>query len=146
MIAVVMKIFAGILPVAAALIMAGCCNCGKMTARTGSLTGDRWQVVQTSGRAFAAEGESYTLTFAADNKVSGRGDCNRLTGTYASDRDKGTLSFGPLVSTRMMCPDQAREDAFVKALGTVDAYKMDGRMMMLFADGELIMMLEKKKN
>ncbi len=130
--------------VAAALAFTGCCNCGKMSSRTGSLTGGRWQLVQFEGRTFAAAGESYTLTFSADNNVSGKGGCNRLTGTFKSDREKSTLSFGPLAGTRMMCPDQAQEDAFLKTLGTVDAYRIDGGMLLLFADSELKMMLEKQ--
>ena len=129
----------------AALTFSGCCNCGKTSSRTASLTGDRWQLVQMDGSAVSAAVDSYSLSFAADNTVSGQGDCNRLTGTYASDREKGTLSFGPLASTRKMCPDQAREDAFMKALDTIDAYQVDGTMLLLFADGELRMMLEKKK-
>ncbi len=128
----------------AALTMAGCCNCGKMLSRTGSLTGEGWQLVQFEGRAFTAASDSYTLRFAADNTISGKGDCNRLTGTYTSDRDKSTLSFGPMAGTRMMCPDQAREDAFLKTLGAVDSYRIDGKMLLLFVDGELRMMLEKK--
>jgi putative lipoprotein len=140
-----MKRSAGILlAVVAALTFAGCCNCGKISSRTGSLTGSPWQLVQIDGRTFAAAAESYTLNFAADNNVSGKGDCNRLSGTYASDREKGTLSFGPLVATRMMCPDQASENAFIKALDTIDSYKIDGRMLVLFADGEQKMMLEKR--
>lgn len=142
---IVMKKSAGILLVAvAAFAFAGCCNCGMTSARTGSLTGGQWQLAQFEGRTFAATGDSYMLTFSADNAVSGKGDCNRITGTYISDREKSTLSFGPIASTRMMCPNQSQEDAFMKTLGTVDAYKIDGRMLMLFADGELKMMLEKK--
>ena len=140
-----MKKLTGILLAAGvALAFASCCNCGKMSARTGSLTGGEWQLAQIEGRTFAATGDAYTLNFAADNRISGKGDCNRLTGTYASDRNKGTLSFGPVAATRMMCPNQAQEDTFVKILGAIDAYKIDGRMLMLFADGELKMMLEKK--
>ena len=140
-----MKKLTGILLAAGALFaFASCCNCGKTSARTGSLTGGEWQLTQIEGRTFAATGDSFTLNLSADNKVTGKGDCNRLTGTYTSDRNKSTLSFGPMAATRMMCPNQANEDRFVRMLGEIDSYKIDGRMLMLFADGELKMMLEKK--
>lgn len=128
-----------------AFMVASCCNCGKVASRKGgALTGDRWQLVQMEGRAFAAENDAYTLTFAEDKKVTGKGDCNRLTGTFENDGANGKLTFGPMAATRMMCPDQASENQFLRLLGTIDSYSIDGRIMTLFANGEQKLMFEKK--
>lgn len=128
----------------AAGAMASCCNCYKATERSQiSLTGDGWQVIRMEGRMFEADGDSFTLTFGDDGRVAGTGACNRLNGPYSSDNGNGTMSFGALVATRKMCPDQANENKFMKLLGTVDGYTIDGRLLMLFRNGEQIMMLER---
>jgi heat shock protein HslJ len=44
-----------------------------------------------------------TLQFEGDS-ASGSGGCNRFTGTYEEDRN--SISFGPLASTRMACPEE----------------------------------------
>lgn len=125
---------------------ASCCNCGKLSGnRGGTLTGGQWQLVQMEGRAFAAEGDAFMLAFAEDMKVSGKGDCNRVHGTYQNDAKAGTLSFGPLASTRMMCPNQANEDRFLRLLDGIDSYSIDGRMLTFFSNGEQKLMFEKKQ-
>lgn len=43
------------------------------------------------------------VKFEPGNKVWGRLGCNRFTGTYVQDDFK--LSFGPLATTRMACPE-----------------------------------------
>jgi heat shock protein HslJ len=128
----------------AAGALASCCNCYKGTARSDTpLTGKGWQLVQMDGRMFTAEGDSFTLTFGDDGRVTGKGSANRLNGTYANDNSNGTLSFGGMASTRMMSPDQGSESRFLKLLGTVDGYTIDGRMLLLFVNGEQVLMLER---
>ena len=60
--------------------------------------------------------------FADDDRVSGNASCNQFNGTV---KINGTsISFGPLVTTRMACtsaPANAQETAYLKALAyTVD--------------------------
>ena len=125
--------------------VSSCCNCGKVVStKGGALTGGQWQLVQMDGRAIVAENDAYTLTFAGDGKVSGKGDCNRVSGPFESDSKTGTISFGAMVSTRMMCPNQAQEDAYLKTLGTINSYAMDGRILTLFSNGEQKLIFEKK--
>ncbi len=126
------------------LIMASCCNCYKASVRSQTpVSGNAWQLVQMDGRTFDAPEDAFVLTFGNDGRVSGRGSCNRLSGTYENDNSKGTLSMGAMVSTRMMCPDQQNEDRFVKLLGEVDGYTIDGQMLMLFTRGERKLMFER---
>jgi heat shock protein HslJ len=47
------------------------------------------------------------VQFGAGGKVSGFSGCNRFRGSYTF-RD-GALKIGPLMSTRMACPDMAAE-------------------------------------
>lgn len=139
------KIIGITLIMCALLALSSCCGCSLKSPNGGELTGSEWQLVQIEGRGVKAEGEKYTLNLSADNKLSGVGDCNRLSGTFTYDKIKGTLDFGPIAATRMLCPDQVAENLFINTLGVINSYKVDGKMLMLFANGELKMMLEKKK-
>lgn len=140
-----MKKYIGILIFAGALFtLASCCNCTRVAGSGGALADSGWQLIQIEGRAVNPTEDAYTLNFATGN-VSGKGDCNRLTGTFTSDKNTGALSFGPMASTRMMCPNQAQEDLFVRLIGSVDAYKIERNLLMLFSNGELKMIMERKK-
>lgn len=101
-------------------------------------------MVQMDGMSFKAEGDSFTLSLTTENTLTGKGDCNRLMGGYKSDNANGTISFGNVASTRMFCPNQANEDKFLKLLGEIDGYTIDGNMLMLVANGELKLMFERK--
>ena len=130
----------------AAVAMASCCNCYKGTLRSQTpITGEPWRLVQMDGRAFSIEqgDDGFTLSFGDDGRMTGKGSCNRLSGGFKNDNSNGTLSFGGVVATRMMCPDQSSENRFVKLLGAVDAYTIDGQMLMLFTNGEMTLMLER---
>ena len=59
-----------------------------------SLAGSEWGEGQDDG---------VMVKFEPGNKVWGRLGCNRFTGTYS--QNDYTLTFGPLASTRMACPE-----------------------------------------
>jgi heat shock protein HslJ len=107
-------------------------------AAPGSLTGTTWEWVytQTPVERIAPDDPSkYTLEFAADGKVTGAADCNRLMGTYKADGK--ALEFSPLATTRKMCPPGGRGDWYAKSLGFVRNHFFTGdtlRMDMM-ADG-----------
>lgn len=63
-------------------------------------SGSEWRVVAIDLAPVPA-GISPTLRREGDS-VSGHGGCNRFGGTIAIEGER--LSFGPLVSTRMACP------------------------------------------
>lgn len=141
-----MKKIMGILMLAAVLITAAsCCNCGKRSGRTAPLGGkDTWQLTRIEADRVTPVDDRFTLSFAANGSVAGKGFCNRITGAYESSAGAGTLAFGTLATTRMMCLDQAAEDRFVRMLGTIDSYKIFGRTLMLFSENELKMTFEKR--
>jgi heat shock protein HslJ len=79
-----------------------------------------------------------TALFADDGTVSGKGGCNQYTGTY-TEAD-GTLTFGPLASTMMMCDDAAMavETAYFAALDGTHDYTINGNMLQIvYAAGQL---------
>lgn len=126
----------------AAITVASCCSCRTKSRGAGNLTANSWQLIQIDGAAVTADGEKYTLQFSGDNRVSGMGDCNRLTGGYTSDQS-GKLTFEGTASTRMLCPDQQGEDRFMKAFTDVDGYRIDGNTLMLLNNGQTVMVFKK---
>jgi heat shock protein HslJ len=66
-----------------------------------------------------------TLAFSADGMVSGSGGCNQYSGPY--EVDGGSIRFGDLASTLMLCEGQvgAQETAFMAALGGATTWRID---------------------
>jgi len=86
------------------------------------LTGTYWRVEDLAGRGVLDRAET-TLEFPEDGQVSGTGGCNRFSGTYQRRGD--TLSFRPLASTRMACPEAVMDQemrffAILESLGTFE--------------------------
>jgi putative lipoprotein len=96
------------------------------------------------GRSIVSTDGNFSVEFSpADGKISGKGDCNRVSGMYKTD-STGKLTVTGLVSTRAFCNNQADEDAFVKHLSNADTYAIDHKTLILFADGQIVMMFSRK--
>jgi heat shock protein HslJ len=69
------------------------------------------------------------------HRVSGSGGCNRLAGGYEVSGDH--LKFTQIAMTRMACIHGGdTEDAFVKALDQVAAWKISGGKLLLMDAGQ----------
>ena len=93
------------------------------SAETASITGKTWQWVATITPAeeiTVSEPDRYTVTFADDGKAQMLFDCNRGGGDYTISDKK--LSFGPLISTRMACPEGSLDAVFMRDLQKVDSF------------------------
>ncbi|AXI47926.1 hypothetical protein C1J03_19105 [Sulfitobacter sp. SK012] len=64
------------------------------------IAGSEWQVRDFAGELSKADA---WISFKSDNAVVGSGGCNNFNGTY--EADQGPALFGPIASTRKMCPD-----------------------------------------
>lgn len=77
------------------------------------------------------------LVFSFDGMaVRGSGGCNNLTGTFTAKGDD--LSFGPMASTRMLCPDSQFETAFLAVLGKVNHYYISDNILQLKDDKTIV--------
>lgn len=130
-----------------ALAAAACCPCRKTagSAPPPPAKGTTYRLVTMEGVSHIP-GENYSIVFGEDNRFSGVGDCNRLMGSYELST-AGSLSLSGVASTRMMCPDQSKEDRFVRLLGEVDAYSIDksNGLLMLMRDGQAVLVFEPVK-
>jgi heat shock protein HslJ len=68
--------------------------------------------------------------------------CNRLRGPVTVGNE-GQFKAGPVVSTRMTCPQIAYESAFAKALENAKGYKVTGTEWMLMKGDTILAVLKK---
>jgi heat shock protein HslJ len=80
-------------------------------------------------RIVADAPERYTLQFGSDGRASVRADCNRGSGSYALEGSK--VSFGPIASTRAMCPPGSKDNDFLKGLQQASGHLVEGDDLVL---------------
>lgn len=138
-----MKIFRSILVIATAIALASCCACRKSNSAKVPLMQTKWTVVQLDGQTVKTDDNFYIILTGEDGRFNGRGDCNSMFGTYTVGAD-GAIDFAGVASTRAFCPNQQLEDTFFRTLEAVTSYTIDGKMLMLFRDGDVAAVLETK--
>ena len=105
-----------------------------------TLVNTYWKLVELNGAAVeAGEGRELHMTLRGDDTVGGYAGCNQFTGSVTVSGDG--LAFGPIASTRRMCPDgMQQEDAFLQALEQASRYAIDGEDLAVEnANGEVTM-------
>src|SRR5258708_6160089 len=102
----------------------------------GGLIGGSWQLTRVvhghDAPILPRDPSHYTLHFGEDGMVALLADCNRGRGKYTADPPR--LGFGPIATTRMMCPPGSLDTIFVRDLDTVASFDID--------DGELHLVLK----
>lgn len=120
---------------AAVLLAVGACG-GDGAAVVVPLPGTSWVLEEVGGAPVVARGRA-TLEFAESGRASGNGSCNRFSGTATIAGD--SLSFGPLMSTKMACVEEAltsQETRYLAALGSAQRYAIAGDTLRIYlADG-----------
>lgn len=83
-------------------------------------------------------GESGEETEERTGRLVGSGGCNRISGGYV--RDAESIHIGPLISTRMACPEpiMSTESGFLLALETADRYEIDGDVLLLIEEDSVL--------
>ena len=106
----------------------------------------QWLHTQTPTEKIAApDPTSYVLAFGGDGRITGKADCNRMTGSYQATDTQ--LTFGGMATTRMACPPGSLGDRFARDLGFVRSYRLHTRdtlRMDMQADGGTFTFLRTK--
>lgn len=113
-------------------ILSACASTGESPATLRShdpstIIGKTWQwhgTVTPVQKINVPQPERYTLRFDEGGRVQARFDCNRGGGSYQIS--EGKLSFGPLISTRMACPESSLDATFMKQLKDVNSFFVEG--------------------
>ena len=120
-------------------------SCGSNAVAPG-LANTRWRPVRIGERAVTISAQTHEPWIALDAKgkrVTGSGGCNKISGSYESGA--GTLTFGPLTTTRMTCPGMETEAAFLRALEGTRRFRLVGRHLdLLDARGGVVARLEER--
>ncbi|MCI4675454.1 META domain-containing protein [Candidatus Mycolicibacterium alkanivorans] len=123
--------------------------CGSTPPAPHPLGGTSWRLLSLEsmndeqGTTAVDDPSRYTVEFGTDGRAAFRIDCNRGTSTWqasAASPDSGSLSFGPIATTRMACPQPSLENQVSTALGYVRGFLIkDGLLhMSLLADGAVL--------
>lgn len=71
--------------------------------------------------------ERYTVLFSEEGKAAMQFDCNRGSGNFTISGN--SISFGPLISTRMACPEDSLDSAYMKDLQRAASFFIkDGKL------------------
>ena len=103
------------------------------------VNGTSWALASIGGNAPVA-GSTVTLQFGNDS-ASGNGGCNQYRATFTTSGS--SLTFGPALSTKRACVEQAmneQEAAYLGALSRVASYeRTDDRLVLRDASGATLL-------
>jgi len=108
------------------------------------LTGTTWRLVgwgDPDNPTSVEEGTSVTAVFTPENdtsgSISGIATCNSYTGDYTLDDN--SIRFGPMISTMMVCPVGAEQEAaYLVALGSAQTFEIAGTNLFITYDGGVL--------
>jgi heat shock protein HslJ len=112
-----------------------------------SLAGTHWRLVEfqsmddATGTQRPRDGTLYTMWLHGDGSVTMQLDCNRARGAWSveasEDASSGRFTFGPLASTRALCPPPSMDQSILAQFPYIRSYLLkDGRLYLsLMADG-----------
>lgn len=113
-----------------ALALTAVVTASPVSRAAGMLEGTTWTVTEIAGKAVTDAG---TLEIKG-GAVSGHAACNRYRGSAKVDMKDGggTVTFGPLATTRMMCQGKMElEKALLDALAGARGYRIEGSGVVL---------------
>lgn len=104
-----------------------------------------WVLATLSGEPAPVGAGGRAIDLVLDQQAgtaSGFGGCNRYTGSFSNEghSSHGTpIDFGDVASTMMACVDgEAAERSYLKMLGEVDAYRMEGDELALLSGDQVV--------
>ncbi len=100
---------------------------------------DIWGVIKVNGEDRMSQGIMQTIEINTDKMtVLGEAGCNGYQGVITADNASNTITFSKMLSTLKICPNQTQEDAFLKALQSVDSYYRYNQNLLLISEGHIV--------
>lgn len=104
------------------------CNQSKSNKSThiaqSPLQGTNWNLFSLMGSNVTVAdslGKQASIIFNKDGTVTGNGGCNSFSGNYELN-DSSQIKFGPIISTKMYCPNAKEEVLYFDLLSRTDNY------------------------
>jgi len=100
---------------------------------------DIWGVIKVKDEDRLSQGIIQTIEINTHKMtVLGEAGCNGYQGVIKADNASNAISFSKILSTLKICPNQKQEDAFLKALQSVDSYYRYNQNLLLFSEGQVV--------
>jgi heat shock protein HslJ len=98
------------------------------------LIGSEWKLDDLAGEKVMDRVQA-TLLFRETGKVAGKGSCNRFSGS--AEISGNSIKFGPLISTRMACPEPImnQETKYLGALQTAERFEWKKPHLLVYSKG-----------
>ncbi|HEY4539042.1 MAG TPA: META domain-containing protein [Faecalibacter sp.] len=125
------------------LLFTACSTSGSATSilnhKKSSLYGSEWKLVDDENSIVKGfNGENVSLKIDPnDFKVSGFAGCNQYHSEAAADGN--SISFAPVGSTKMLCPEAKSEAAFLGVLDDVNRYEIKGNELYFYKGNMLLL-------
>lgn len=111
----------------------------KMTAD--SIKNTKWLLSEWPGQTLPI-GKEASLSFDAENKISGKSFCNGFGGNAVVKGN--TIKFEQIFGTMMFCEEVGQaEKIYLDGLRAVNSYKIIGGKLHLLIDGKVAMIFTK---
>ena len=132
-----MKYIKAIFALAYILVLFSCKT--SKPASTERLAGHKWILSEMNGTPVQMSNTNKDAHLEFDYKemrIAGNGGCNNISGTFTATRSK--LLFGPVLSTKMACPNLKFEDNFLLTLAQVNRYEILSGELLLKNNSKVI--------
>lgn len=96
-----------------------------------------WTMTTLAGETAKKSGQDLFIEFAADSTVTGNAGCNNFRSKVDFGADN-QLTFAPVVSTKMACPELDQETMFLTLLQNPVQVAIDGDALAFLQDGKTI--------
>lgn len=103
-----------------------------MACTSSRLDNKSFTIVELNGTEYVSMGDEAAFISFGEGKYRTYVGGNRIFGAYREGKD-GSLSISDGGMTRMLVPDEYREDELVLALGAVSSFRLDGDVMVLLS-------------
>lgn len=101
----------------------------------------KWMITELEGKSIKKTGPKENFLEFRNDGFGAYGGCNTMGGKYEQTGNK--LKLSKIMSTMMACPDMTTEDQLKKSLERVDDFVRNEDVLMLRANGEVIIKLKK---
>lgn len=116
------------------------CSGSKHQTSNENLMANAYTIVELLGKDVSEKGATITFNLN-ENKVYGTSGCNNFNGSFTLD--KNTIYFGPVMSTKKMCPDMTIEDQLFKLLVNKKIYSVQDNTLTLLGDDNTVILKAK---
>lgn len=142
------KVFVALCMTGLVAAVTSCKTSNNAATSTSELNGE-WKITEVNGQNITKTknpNEAFIGFDVAKKSMYGSTSCNHFFGELNADANKGTISFGNVGSTRMMCEDIKTEEQVLKAVNETKSYELKGskKLTLKSADGKVLMTLQKR--